>query len=347
MSDLTAARGFRQTARRERLVGRLESWRNKHCVYPRPLAGAIRAVETPRGFRAKAHLSRSLALGTTDQDGEHKRRVSPGARDARRACGEMKWRGPPRRADTVSEVINTFGVSWRIRRSRKMARATRQRRSSSAVLAVLLETPSPRPPRVIVLAPAPARGAARTRASPFARVGRARFVPRSRSAFSFAPRASVWVSFPTPSPRSADEDAAPSGVSGLHPGVTAWTRDAILSLPRDEQRALTALVDEAGVRSARAQQLPNAITSVVRRARAEQASVRPPRSRRAVPHPDPLSSARLHPLHPTTAPHPSPSSPGPIAGPPDARTAPVPLLRRLHVSPRRSLRLARHPQSWL
>ena len=56
----------------------------------------------------------------------------------------------------------------------------------------------------------------------------------------------------------------PRGVSGLHPGVTAWTRDAILSLPRDEQRALTALVDEAGVRSARAQQLPNAITSVVR-----------------------------------------------------------------------------------
>ena len=233
-------------------------------MYPRPLAGAIRAVETPRGFRAKAHLSRSLALGTTDQDGEHKRRVSPGARDARRACGEMKWRGPPRRADTVSEVINTFGVSWRIRRSRKMARATRQRRSSSAVLAVLLETPSPRPPRVIVLAPAPARGAARTRVTLCARGGarassraharRSRSPPVRRSGFHFPLRPLAPLT----------KMQHPRGVSGLHPGVTAWTRDAILSLPRDEQRALTALVDEAGVRSARAQQLPNAITSVVR-----------------------------------------------------------------------------------
>ena len=83
----------------------------------------------------------------------------------------------------------------------------------------------------------------------------------------------------------------PRGVSGLHPGVTAWTRDAILSLPRDEQRALTALVDEAGVRSARAQQLPNAITSVVRpreRLRSfwhpSTTFIRPPR---LTPHPPP------------------------------------------------------------
>ena len=232
-------------------------------MYPRPLAG-VRAVETPRGFRAKAHPSRSLALGTTDQDGEHNARVSPGARDARRACGEMKWRGPPRRADTVSEVIDTFGVSWRVRRSRKMPRATRQRRSSSAVLAVLLETPSPRPPRVIVLAPAPARGAARTRVTLCARGGarassraharRSRSPPVRRSGFHFPLRPLAPLT----------KMQHPRGVSGLHPGVTAWTRDAILSLPRDEQRALTALVDEAGVRSARAQQLPNAITSVVR-----------------------------------------------------------------------------------
>ena len=176
----------------------------------------------------------------------------------------MKWRGPPRRADTVSEVIDTFGVSWRVRRSRKMPRATRQRRSSSAVLAVLLETPSPRPPRVIVLAPAPARGAARTRvtlcargdarASSRAHARRSRSPPVRRSGFHFPLRPLAPLT----------KMQHPRGVSGLHPGVTAWTRDAILSLPRDEQRALTALVDEAGVRSARAQQLPNAITSVVR-----------------------------------------------------------------------------------
>jgi len=177
--------------------------------------------------------------------------------------------------------------------------------------------------------------------------GRARFVPRSRSAFSFAPRASVGVSFPTPSPRSADEDAAPSGGIRPSPG-----RDGVdprrdpLPPPRRTARA-----HRPGGRGGRALR-PRAAAPQRHHlrgasARAEQASVRPPRSRRAVPHPDPLSPAHLHPLHPTTAPHPSPSSPGPIAGPPDARTAPVPLLRRLHVSPRRSLRLARHPQSWL
>ena len=228
--------------------------------------GAIpfRAVETPRGFRAKAHPSRSLALGTTDQDGEHNARVSPGARDARRACGEMKWRGPPRRADTVSEVIDTFGVSWRVRRSRKMPRATRQRRSSSAVLAVLLETPSPRPPRVIVLAPAPARGAARTRVTLCAR-GDARASSRAHARRSRSPPVRrSGVSFPTPSPRSADEDAAPSGGIRPSPG-----RDGVdprrdpLPPPRRTARAHRP-GGRGGRALRRAQQLPNAITSVVR-----------------------------------------------------------------------------------
>ena len=56
----------------------------------------------------------------------------------------------------------------------------------------------------------------------------------------------------------------PRGVAGLTPGVTAWTREKIAALSREEFRAMQALVDEAGVRSARAQGLPNPITSVVR-----------------------------------------------------------------------------------
>ena len=43
-----------------------------------------------------------------------------------------------------------------------------------------------------------------------------------------------------------------------------WTRDAIVRLPPDEYRAISALIDEAGARSARAQGLPAPITSTVR-----------------------------------------------------------------------------------
>ena len=56
----------------------------------------------------------------------------------------------------------------------------------------------------------------------------------------------------------------PGGVTGLTPGVTAWTAESIASLPPGERRTMAALVDEAGARSARAQALPTAITSTVR-----------------------------------------------------------------------------------
>jgi hypothetical protein len=56
----------------------------------------------------------------------------------------------------------------------------------------------------------------------------------------------------------------PGGVTGLTPGVTAWTAESIASLPPGERRTMAALVDEAGVLSARAQALPTAITSTVR-----------------------------------------------------------------------------------
>ncbi|ACO65971.1 predicted protein, partial [Micromonas commoda] len=57
----------------------------------------------------------------------------------------------------------------------------------------------------------------------------------------------------------------PRGVAGLTPGgVSVWTRDAIVRLPPDEYRAISALIDEAGARSARAQGLPAPITSTDR-----------------------------------------------------------------------------------
>ena len=76
----------------------------------------------------------------------------------------------------------------------------------------------------------------------------------------------------------------PRGVAGLTPGVTAWTREKIAALSREEFRAMQALVDEAGVRSARAQGLPNPITSVVRARRRRLSNhrgavLRPPRHR--------------------------------------------------------------------
>ena len=47
-------------------------------------------------------------------------------------------------------------------------------------------------------------------------------------------------------------------------GVSVWTREQIVRLPPEEYRAMSALIDEAGVRSARAQGLPAPITSTVR-----------------------------------------------------------------------------------
>ena len=49
-------------------------------------------------------------------------------------------------------------------------------------------------------------------------------------------------------------------------GVSVWTREQIVRLPPEEYRAMSALIDEAGVRSARAQGLPAPITSTVRNA---------------------------------------------------------------------------------
>ena len=56
----------------------------------------------------------------------------------------------------------------------------------------------------------------------------------------------------------------PGGVTGLTPGVTAWTVESIAALPPGERQTIAALVNEAGARSARAQALPTAITSTVR-----------------------------------------------------------------------------------
>ena len=56
----------------------------------------------------------------------------------------------------------------------------------------------------------------------------------------------------------------PGGVTGLTPGVTAWTVETIAALPPGERQTIAALVNEAGARSARAQALPTAITSTVR-----------------------------------------------------------------------------------
>ena len=56
----------------------------------------------------------------------------------------------------------------------------------------------------------------------------------------------------------------PGGVTGLTPGVTAWTAETIAALPPGERQTIAALVNEAGARSARAQALPTAITSTVR-----------------------------------------------------------------------------------
>jgi len=59
----------------------------------------------------------------------------------------------------------------------------------------------------------------------------------------------------------------PRGIRGLVPGgVSVWTREQIVRLPPEEYRAMSALIDEAGVRSARAQGLPAPITSTVRNA---------------------------------------------------------------------------------
>ena len=58
----------------------------------------------------------------------------------------------------------------------------------------------------------------------------------------------------------------PRGIRGLVPGgVSVWTREQIVHLPPEEYRAMSALIDEAGVRSARAQGLPAPITSTVRK----------------------------------------------------------------------------------
>lgn len=57
----------------------------------------------------------------------------------------------------------------------------------------------------------------------------------------------------------------PGGVTGLTPGVTVWTAETIAALPPGERQTMAALVDEAGALSARAQALPTAITSTVRR----------------------------------------------------------------------------------
>jgi hypothetical protein len=77
----------------------------------------------------------------------------------------------------------------------------------------------------------------------------------------------------------------PWGVTGLTPGVTPWTKESISRLHPDERQALTALIDEAGVRSGRAQGLPCAITSVVRLPRLPFASCfrAPERNRRRSP----------------------------------------------------------------
>jgi hypothetical protein len=84
----------------------------------------------------------------------------------------------------------------------------------------------------------------------------------------------------------------PRGVAGLTPGVTAWTREKIAALSREEFRAMQALVDEAGVRSARAQGLPNPITSVVR-ARDDDASSVNHRGALLRPSPSSPRAARL------------------------------------------------------
>ena len=44
----------------------------------------------------------------------------------------------------------------------------------------------------------------------------------------------------------------PGGVTGLTPGVTAWTVETIAALPPGERQTIAALVNEAGARSARA-----------------------------------------------------------------------------------------------
>ena len=71
----------------------------------------------------------------------------------------------------------------------------------------------------------------------------------------------------------------PGGVTGLTPGVTAWTVESIAALPPGERQTIAALVNEAGARSARAQALPTAITSTVRAPEKKKKDLRPKCSR--------------------------------------------------------------------
>ena len=74
----------------------------------------------------------------------------------------------------------------------------------------------------------------------------------------------VWREARPPLCRCARDHGAPRGVTGLTPGVTAWTVETIAALPPGERQTIAALVTEAGARSARAHALPTAITSTVR-----------------------------------------------------------------------------------
>ena len=110
-----------------------------------------------------------------------------------------------------------------------------------------------------------------------------------------------------------------------------WTRDAIVRLPPDEYRAISALIDEAGARSARAQGLPAPITSTVR----PSAPPKKTGTRRQ-------QSDDEHPRSPTPPPHPPARATGPAA----RGSASVPRVLRRHAPARRPVRPRRHPQGW-
>ena len=109
-----------------------------------------------------------------------------------------------------------------------------------------------------------------------ARRRRARGAVDERGVVALAVRGARPVEKPKGSPASgaglvplrdgaAETMERPGGVTGLTPGVTVWTAETIAALPPGERQTMAALVDEAGALSARAQALPTAITSTVRR----------------------------------------------------------------------------------
>lgn len=75
-------------------------------------------------------------------------------------------------------------------------------------------------------------------------------------------------------------------------GVSVWTREQIVRLPPEEYRAMSALIDEVGVRSARAQGLPAPITSTVRTH--PQSHCKKNGTRRMIHHRSPHPSHRVH-----------------------------------------------------